>query len=298
MSIRRLGSKIRKAVCAIFVDCVCIVLVGVPCLLLMLIGEPFSRGFFCNDESIRHPYKESTVTTPVLILVSYFLPTVIFCLVETSTLKHNNTFTCIKLGRQLYSVVGVFVFGSFVNQLLTDTSKYTIGRLRPHFLQVCNPVNLSVMCGDVHDMTYVTSYSCQGEDNIPRSRSEERIHDSKLSFVSGHASLSVYSMWLSVIYIQRKMVGRDYRLVKPLIQVGCLMFALFSSLTRISDYKHHPGDVVGGALLGWAVATAVDRLLVERQVGKTHIATSTTSLLTVSTSRLYSEEMGRHINPS
>ena len=48
---------------------------------------------------------------------------------------------------------------------------------------------------------------------------QERLHDARLSFVSGHASLSVYSMTYTVLYLQRGMGSKDFRLVKPLIQV-------------------------------------------------------------------------------
>ena len=48
---------------------------------------------------------------------------------------------------------------------------------------------------------------------------QRRLHDARLSFVSGHASLSTYSMTYTVLYLQRGMGSRDFRLVKPLIQV-------------------------------------------------------------------------------
>ena len=67
--------------------------------------------------------------------------------------------------RDIYGVLGIFVFGSLVTQLLTDTSKYTIGeldtpwsnlkaffssgRLRPHFLAVCRP-NITLTNTQVH----------------------------------------------------------------------------------------------------------------------------------------------------
>ena len=35
-----------------------------------------------------------------------------------------------------YKQVGVFGFGAAVSQLTTDIAKYTIGRLRPHFIAV------------------------------------------------------------------------------------------------------------------------------------------------------------------
>jgi len=287
-----LTPSLRKMVCLLAVDLVCLLLVGVPCLLLWLLGDPFFRGFFCDDESIRHPYRDSTVPTWALVVVSYSLPTIIFCLVETSRLKRTATFTWPKFQRDLYSVLGIFVFGSLVNQLLTDTSKYTLGRLRPHFLTVCHP-NISLtseVCGHSGDPLYVTDYICLGEHGLPHNEAQNRIHDARLSFVSGHASLSVYSMCFAILYLQARMGSRDFRLVKPLIQVGCVLFAFFTCLTRVSDYKHHPEDVVGGGVLGLSIAFLSHSFLASRRAGPVNSATSTTSLLAVSTSRLYSQE--------
>ena len=48
---------------------------------------------------------------------------------------------------------------------------------------------------------------------------------------------------------------RNFRLVRPLMQTGCALFAVFTSLTRVSDYKHHAGDVISGAVLGLAISS-------------------------------------------
>ena len=56
-------------------------------------GEPYMRGFFCSDESIRHPFLDSTVPTSALIIISYSLPAIIILLVETALLKHSDTFS-------------------------------------------------------------------------------------------------------------------------------------------------------------------------------------------------------------
>jgi len=281
--------------CVMTVDLVCILLVAIPCLLLNLVGEPYMRGFFCSDSTLRHPYMDSTVPTWALIMVSYILPGTIFCLVETSVLKHSDTFTSVRLCRDLYNTMGVFVFGSMVNQLLTDTTKYTIGRLRPHFIEVCN-LNLTlaeVACGTMDQPMYVTEYSCQGQIDSSLSQAEvqERLHDVRLSFVSGHASLSAYSMWFSILYLQRRMGTRNFRLVKPLIQVGCALFAFFTCLSRVSDYKHHAEDVLCGALLGLAISTVTIKFLTSKQEMLATRATSTTSLINVSTSRMYTEDL-------
>lgn len=37
---------------------------------------------------------------------------------------------------ECYKKVGVYAFGAVVSQLTTDIAKYSIGRLRPHFMAV------------------------------------------------------------------------------------------------------------------------------------------------------------------
>ena len=111
------------------------------------------------------------------------------------------------------------------------------------------------VCGTLDSPVYVTDFQCLGQPGLSDSELRSRLHDMRLSFVSGHASLSTYSMWFSIVYLHQRMATRNFRLVKPLIQVGCALFAVFTSLTRVSDYKHHPEDVVGGAILGVLVSS-------------------------------------------
>ena len=40
---------------------------------------------------------------------------------------------------ELYRSLGFMIFGAATAFLFTDLSKFTIGRLRPHFLTVCKP---------------------------------------------------------------------------------------------------------------------------------------------------------------
>lgn len=42
-----------------------------------MFGSPYQRGFFCGDESIRYPFKESTVTSSILYSVGLGLPTLV-----------------------------------------------------------------------------------------------------------------------------------------------------------------------------------------------------------------------------
>ncbi len=52
----------------IFLPANCFFPVGIPVLILYTTTEPFHRGFFCDDQSIQHPYTGDTVTDTGLAL--------------------------------------------------------------------------------------------------------------------------------------------------------------------------------------------------------------------------------------
>ena len=144
------------------------------------------------------------------------------------------------------------------------------GRLRPHFIEVCNPdiALTEEVCGPPDAPVFVTNFTCLGQTGISDSERRMRMHDMRLSWVSGHASLSAYSMWFCIVFLHQRMSTRNFRLVRPLIQVGCALFAVFTSLTRVSDYKHHAEDVASGAILGLIVAslTVTVRIITEQNM--------------------------------
>ena len=170
------------------------------------------------------------------------------------------------------------------------------GRLRPHFLSVCNP-NITLTeteCGQLDSPVYLTEFHCLGQGELSPGERQHRLHDVRLSFVSGHASLSTYSMWFCVVYIQQRMDTRNFRLVKPLIQVCCALFAVYTSLSRVSDYKHHPEDVVSGALLGLVISSLTLQFLMRRKDKRETRATSMTEtdllqVTTASSRMMYAE---------
>ncbi|CAG4947887.1 unnamed protein product [Colias eurytheme] len=121
-------------------------IVGFLILVFYLWGTPYERGFFCDDESLKHPYKDSTVTNVMLYIIGLGLPVFTMCLTEWIRLRdYKGGRSRIILGCEIpawfwetYRVVGVFLFGCACQQLTTDVAKYTIGRLRPHFFDVSN----------------------------------------------------------------------------------------------------------------------------------------------------------------
>ena len=65
----------------------------------------------------------------------------------------------------IYKTIGPFAFGVAVNQVLTDITKYSVGRLRPHFFAVCEPDYSSFSCEDSAGRPlYITADVCSGTD--------------------------------------------------------------------------------------------------------------------------------------
>lgn len=57
--------------------------------------------------------------------------------------------------------MGVFLFGCAVSQSFTDIAKVSVGRMRPHFLDVCKPDFSTINCS----LGYITNYTCTGEES-------------------------------------------------------------------------------------------------------------------------------------
>lgn len=63
----------------------------------------------------------------------------------------------------VYKAVGTFLFGAAMSQSLTDIAKYSIGRLRPHFLDVCKPDWKFINCSLGE---YVENFTCTGDQRM------------------------------------------------------------------------------------------------------------------------------------
>ncbi|NXP03603.1 PLPP2 phosphatase, partial [Thinocorus orbignyianus] len=223
---------------------------SLPFIVLTLVNSPYKRGFYCNDDSIRYPYKADTITHGLMAGVTIPCTVVIISsgeayLVYTERLYSKSEFN--NYLAALYKVVGTFLFGGAISQSLTDLAKYMIGRLRPNFLAVCNPDWSKVNCSIYVQLENV----CQGD-----SRS---ITESRLSFYSGHSSFGMYCMMFLALYVQARMAGKWARLLRPTIQFFLIAFAIYVGYTRVSDYKHHWSDVLAGLLQGALIAVLIVR---------------------------------------
>ncbi|KRZ43237.1 Lipid phosphate phosphohydrolase 1 [Trichinella pseudospiralis] len=250
-------------------------LVSLPILIFNKFVWPYRRGFYCDDESIRYPFKESTVSMTVLNLIIFPVPILTICLVEMyrvmkfepATLSRPAEKVEVLFGyklhpifSRLYYYCGFFLLGAAATQTITDIGKYSIGRLRPHFLAICQPdIDLNSCSGH----TYIENFSCTNYDDWLSK-------DARLSFPSGHSSLVAYGMLFIVMYLQIRVQWDMYnRLIKPFIQFIFICLAIAIGLSRISNYKHHWSDVLCGLALGFFTASLL--VIHVMQMGKEEI---------------------------
>ncbi|KFV61672.1 Lipid phosphate phosphohydrolase 2, partial [Dryobates pubescens] len=221
---------------------------SLPFIILTLVNSPYKRGFYCNDDSIRYPYKADTITHGLMAGVTITCTVAIIStgeayLVYTERLYSKSEFN--NYLAALYKVVGTFLFGGAISQSLTDLAKYMIGRLRPNFLAVCNPDWSKVNCSIHLDTGGLLSWP------------DPCLLLHRLSFYSGHSSFGMYCMMFLALYVQARLVGKWARLLRPTIQFFLIAFAIYVGYTRVSDYKHHWSDVLAGLLQGALIAVLI-----------------------------------------
>ncbi|XP_005155515.1 phospholipid phosphatase 1 isoform X3 [Danio rerio] len=233
----------------ILLDIACLILVGLPFAILTIQHKSFKRGFFCNDDSIKYPYKEDTISYQLLggVMIPVTLLTMIIgeCLSVYLNRIKSNSF-CNGYVACVYKAIGTFVFGAAISQSLTDIAKYSIGRLRPHFLDVCKPDWSKINCTAG---AYIEDFVCTGKESV--------VNEGRLSFYSGHSSFSMYCMLFLALYLQARMQAEWARLLRPTLQFFLIAASVYTGLSRVSDYKHHWSDVLTGLIQGAIVALLV-----------------------------------------
>ena len=148
----------------------------------------------------------------------------------------------------IHKSVCVWFMAIGLTQALTNFAKLYCGYFRPIFLDLCQPDE---------------NWECTGSPN--------ELHQGRVSFLSGHASMSIcgsllFSYFLEDAYGYKTFkkanptAGEDSVGLKRIGSVLCyapMLVGYFIALSRVHDDKHHPADVVGGSLLGGVVATLI-----------------------------------------
>jgi phosphatidate phosphatase len=245
-----------------------LVLLGFFCI-IKYVSTPFKSYFLCNDFSVNMPFRESTVSNALLIVISLVMPLLLiltteltkylWAKVQPSQLNRPKHVYKLRLSKNrvvnvpghlgdLYINCGAFLFGCFVTADLTDFAKVLAGRLRPNFLDVCKPSvdPYKHLCKERTFLVPDVDFMCTAPAKL--------VNESRLSFPSGHSSLSFYAMIYAILFVRYSWSVRRLGLLAYLAQFGLLFVACMTALSRISDNKHHPTDVLGGAVLGTTIS--------------------------------------------
>ncbi|CAL1588163.1 unnamed protein product [Knipowitschia caucasica] len=231
-------------------DVICLCVASIPFFACELKAvTTYKRGFFCGDTSITYPYVErEAIPDGLLIAGGIAITGVTIALGECFRVKfrgvHSRAFVRNRYVSCLYKELGSFLFGCCIGQSLTNMAKLSVGRLRPNFLSVCNITYSSINCTTG---SYIPVAHC-------RQSNAKLVEEARKSFFSGHASFAMYTMMYLAFYLQARLSWRGARLLRPLIQFLLVMIAIYTGLSRISDYRHHPTDVLTGFIQGGLTA--------------------------------------------
>lgn len=188
-------------------------------------------GFWCNDPALSHPFTGDTVNWKWLLVTTIFLPLVVMLLAERK--YHRNEKSKLKMKSQVLAWYTEYLFGLLLNVTVVQTLKLMVGSPRPHFFDTCQPEE---------------ALSCQGSEYVQTYTCTKAVwqHQSDKSFPSGHTSLALHAGIFIAYYMRRR--AEDTRAIWSL-QGLTLLSALYCSVSRLSDHRHHWWDVLAGATL-------------------------------------------------
>ncbi|CAK5082106.1 unnamed protein product [Meloidogyne enterolobii] len=96
---------------------------------------------------------------------------------------------------------GFFCVAILATLIFTSLAKFSVGRLRPHFLAICDPL-INGKEKEAHFCSlpenqhfYVENYTCANTSN------SSLIFEGRLSFFSGHSSLSMCAAVFTAVCI-------------------------------------------------------------------------------------------------
>ncbi|GMR61160.1 hypothetical protein PMAYCL1PPCAC_31355, partial [Pristionchus mayeri] len=255
---------------AALVNAVLIYAIGIICFIVPEKIGPYERGFYCGDASIRAETRENTVLAKDLFLATVSLSFIAIFLCESylylgSTADNMVHYRWFKYNVPSFIVYtakfyGFYHFGFVLQIIFNQFSKYFVGRLRPHFIDVCRPTP-GYECTSPDQ--YVTNFTCvapsetfigiMSTEGVPCSFSchAHYIMEARMSFFSGHAASSFYFAVFISLYLRARLATRGInpRWLRKL-QISLVIIGAAVSYTRIADNFHHPSDIIFGAFYG------------------------------------------------
>ncbi|KAH8726902.1 phosphatidic acid phosphatase type 2/haloperoxidase [Phaeosphaeriaceae sp. PMI808] len=241
-----------------------VVLIGVFTIIDKI--PPFHQPFSLENYTLHYPFAtKERVSVPWLCVYVVFAPAVIigiYTMVIDGLFSHQKDLPTGRAGIKRLSGryrfkdrlwelnCGILGLGLAVGAAFTITGalKNAIGKPRPDLIDRCL-VNLDKI--DKTPRKLQTYLICDQTNNYILS-------DGFKSFPSGHSSVSFAGLFYLSLYLAAKLhvldaKGEVWR--SFVVMVPTLGAALITG-TRIMDARHHPFDVISGALLGILVAWA------------------------------------------
>lgn len=231
------------------------------------------RGFHCSDASLRYPYHQPWLTKAHLTLEVVALPAAFILVVEilraallpsSVELRQRFVFVGARIPSfisECYKVIGVYLFGLGLTLLVIRVTKFSTGRLRPYFFDVCQPSwddeeeESRQSCGSQSSSNatrYIELFSC-----TEFAASQELLALVRHSFPSGFATSTSYAMVFLIYYMQARLFAPWLRVLRATLQLACAAMALLVCLERLSTYQNHLSDVVAGLAVGFSLASFV-----------------------------------------
>ncbi|KAL0237632.1 hypothetical protein PCE1_001026 [Barthelona sp. PCE] len=189
------------------------------------------RDFSSSDWSISHEHRDDTVTPFWLTIVGLLLwicsILVVFYIKNDLSQKKN-----------IINLVTSIFAGLVFNTALTNVIKHFAGRLRPDFLARCIPIN-------------------SGNPLRPKCSNTDTtlVKNGRLSFPSGHSSTAAFfGFGLTYFFFYELDLRKNLTFGNINTVFLPTLIAIVVGVTRSTDYRHHPTDIVAGLVLGAIVS--------------------------------------------
>jgi len=209
--------------------------------------RPVEYGFYCNDTNISNPLKPNTISTTHLLIMTLAVPFGIIFVMEALLFREAETKN--KTGKFFVSVTTrylEYVIAYTAMTLMLDFMKCGVGRLRPHFLDVCQPDWSRINCSTGDDAVYIEEAHCTA--------TARKVRTARTSFPSGHTTAAVFATMF--IYYYTTGIVRAYcssvwlNRARNFFLGFFVVWSFVCAITRVTDYWHYPTDVLGGAIFG------------------------------------------------
>lgn len=224
-----------------FVDCGLLLATCLPLTIVYRL-PPFVRPVYDPAEWYLYAFPHSPDTIPPNAATVFYSLPMLGLLVGTAARRKPGT------RRLLAELIIGFAWSAMMTMFPVFVLKYAYGRLRPDFLARCFQDFPDIEIDELPPIPECDSHN------------EFVLLDGRRSFPSGHAAYMLSSTiftslaWLTVVS-KTKYRGSFSISLLPILSL--VLASLWGAATRTSDFRHHPTDVIGGAIIGiWAGTTS------------------------------------------